>query len=254
MHSLFITKKTLAILIASTSLITNNSLAGTMGVDTKSPLVWVSSLSVGPAWQHAGKTQTFYLTPEIEKRYVANRAKNVLFDGELFLGLQKELTPTLKSQLGLAIGFTSNAKLYGVIWDDAAPEFDNYTYHYKVQNTHLVLKGKLLADINYWLIPWVSGSLGVSFNDAHGFQNTPTIFEALPNPNFSSHTLTTWTYKLGVGAQKTLNVHWQLGAGYEFADLGKSRLGRASGQTLNSGLSLNHLYTHGVLFNLTYIA
>lgn len=44
------------------------------------------------------------------------------------------------------------------------------------------------------------------------------------------------------------------GIGYEFADWGRSQLNRAPGQTLNSGLSLSHLYTNGFLFNLTYSA
>ena len=72
--------------------------------------------------------------------------------------------------------------------------------------------------------------------------------------NFSSHTNTTFTYNLGVGIQRVLNQNWQIGIGYEFADWGKSQLGIASGQTLNSGLKLNHFYTSGLLFNLTYVA
>ncbi|HHX3357169.1 TPA: outer membrane protein, partial [Legionella anisa] len=96
--------------------------------------------------------------------------------------------------------------------------------------------------------------VGVGFNRAHDFTNTPLIFEALPNPDFADHTKTAFTYTLGAGVQKALNDHWQIGAGYEFADWGKSELGRAFGQTMNSGLALNHLYTNGVLFNLTYVA
>ncbi|HAT8718368.1 TPA: porin family protein, partial [Legionella pneumophila] len=63
-----------------------------------------------------------------------------------------------------------------------------------------------------------------------------------------------FTYTLGAGVQKSISEHWQLGVGYEFADWGKSELGRASGQTLNEGLKLNHLYTNGVVLNLTYVA
>lgn len=103
-------------------------------------------------------------------------------------------------------------------------------------------------------MPWVSASLGVGFNDAHDFQNTPLISEAVTMPNFASNTKTSFSYTLGVGIQKTLSPHWQVGMGYEFADWGQSQLNRASSQTLNSGLSLNHLYTNGVLFNLTYLA
>lgn len=94
----------------------------------------------------------------------------------------------------------------------------------------------------------------VFFNRAHDFTNTPLIFEALPNSNFTSNTKTAFSYTLGAGIQKILNYHWQVGIGYEFSDWGKSELGRAPGQSLNTGLSLKHLYTNGVLFNFTYVA
>ena len=152
------------------------------------------------------------------------------------------------------MGATSNAKLSGNIWDDADSTFNNYSYSYQIQHTHVAIKGKLLADQGYWVIPWVSASLGVGFNDAHGFQNTPLISQAVTIPNFASNTQTSFTYTLGAGVQKILNRHWQIGAGYEFSDWGQSTLNRASGQTLNSGLNSNHLYTNGLLFNLTYIA
>lgn len=92
----------------------------------------------------------------------------------------------------------------------------------------------------------------VGFNQAHGFTNTPLNFHAVVNPNFEPRTEVALTYTLGVGMQKPLNKNWQVGIGYEFSDWGKSQLGRANGQTLNSGLKLAHLYTHGLLFNLTY--
>jgi len=244
-----------AVITVAANLLAATALAGTMGPVTEQPSwTWVAALSAGPVWEHGGSTQTFYLTPEIEKSYVANQSTHTLFDGEVFLGVQKTLSQTLKGQLGLAMAATSNVNLSGVIWDDADPQFDNHTFNYKIQHMHLAAKGKLLADAGFWFIPWVSGSIGVGFNDAHGFHNTPTIFEALPTPDFSSHTQTAFTYTVGAGVQKTLNEHWQIGVGYEFADWGKSQLGRAADQTLGSGLTLNHLYTNGLLFNLTYLA
>ena len=248
-------KKESFVFVLSASFLTGSVLAGTMGsAGSLSNRTWVGTLSMGPVWQNAGTTQTFYLTPTIEKTYAANTTAQTLFDGEVFAGIQKRLSQTLQGQLGLAIAATSNAKLSGEVWDDADQEFNNYTYSYKIQHTHIAVKGKLLADRGYWLIPWVSGSLGVGFNNAHSFTNTPTIFESIPNANFASSTETALTYTLGAGVQKALSNHWQVGVGYEFADWGQSKLGHASGQTLNSGLSLNHLYTNGVLFNLTYLA
>lgn len=244
-------KKTIAVIL-SMSFFAGTALAGAMGEHSAWP--WVSTLSLGAAWENTGTTQTFYLTPEIEKAYIADNSTRSLFDGELFLGLQKALPHTLQGQLGLAIGFTNNASLAGVIWDDADPEFNNHTYNYKIQHTHVAVKGKLLADPGYWLIPWISGSLGVGFNNARDFYNKPLIYEALSNPNFSSHCQTAFTYTLGAGVQKALSAHWQMGIGYEFADWGKSNLGQAAGQSLNSGLRLSHLYTNGVLLNFTYLS
>jgi opacity protein-like surface antigen len=215
----------------------------------------VASLSAGPVWEHAGQTQTFYLTPEIEKTYVANNNTNTLADGEFFIGVQGASYRGLEGQLGFAVATTSNANLSGNIWDDADPTFDNFIYGYQVQHTHIAVKGKLLTDHAwYTLKPYVSGSVGVGFNRAQNFRNIPTIFEAVVTPNFGSHTSTAFTYTVGVGLQKILDRHLQIGVGYEFADWGRSQLSRASGQTLNTGLSLSHLYTNGLLFNLTYLA
>lgn len=214
---------------------------------------YVATLSGGPLWENAGETQTFYLAPGIEKTYAAANCTNALTEGELFLGLQKAFPDQIKGQIGLALDITSNAKLSGNIWDDADPQFNNYLYSYQIRHTHISLKGKLLVDRGYFVIPWISGSLGIGFNTAHQFSNTPTICEAVENPNFASSTKTAFSYTLGVGVQKSLTKNWQIGMGYEFADWGRSQLGRATGQTLNSGLALSHLYVNGILLNITYI-
>lgn len=237
------------------NLLTTLGFAGTIGDIPQNHWRWVGALSAGPVWASGGKTQTISLTPEIIKTYTANKASsNSLIYGELFGGVQKNLTQIMQGQFGLAVATTSNASISGDIWDDAEPQFNNHIYSYKIQHNHLAVKGKLLVDKYTRLIPWLSGSIGVGFNYANSFQNIPTIFEAMADPNFASYTKTTFTYSVGVGLQTTLTLHWQAGIGYEFADWGSSRLDFAPGQTLNSGPSLNHFYTNGLLFNLTYLA
>lgn len=164
------------------------------------------------------------------------------------------LSKQLEGQVGLAFVATGNATLSGNIWDDADPAFNNYTYQYKVSHMAVALKGKLLGHWDLPIIPWISASLGVGFNKAYGFSNTPTIYEAVPSPNFTNNTTTAFTYAIGIGVERQLNPHWQIGAGYEFSDWGRSQLGPASGASSNQGLSLSHLYTNSLLFNLTYVA
>ena len=241
--------------VATASVLGSTAFAGSMGsVIPFKDWTWVGSIAAGPVWIRGGETQTVYLSPEIEKTYTSRKSTNALASGELFIGIQKPLGSQWLGQLGLAADTTGNAKFQGVIWDDVDPEFNNHSYQYKIRNTRIAVKGKLLLDKGYWLMPWVSTSLGVGFNRAHDFTNTPLIFEALPNSNFTNHTKTAFTYTLGTGVQKAINERWQVGVGYEFADWDKSDLGRALGQTMNSGLALNHLYTNGVLFNLTCLA
>ncbi|HAT7073542.1 TPA: porin family protein [Legionella pneumophila] len=238
--------------MAIASLLAGNTLAGTMGPPAKD-WAWVGSISAGPVWVRGGEIQTFFLAPEIEKTYVPRKSTNTLANGELFIGIHKILSPQWLAQFGLAVATTDNTKLQGVIWDDTDPRFDNHSYQYKIRHSRITAKAKLLLDKKYWFIPWLSGSLGIGFNRAYDFSNTPLIFEALPNPNFNNHTQTAFAYALGAGAQKAFSEHWQVGIGYELVDWGKSELDRAEGQTMNSGLKLNHLYTHGVLLNFTYV-
>ena len=213
---------------------------------------YVITLSGGPIWAGGSKVQTFYVQPESERTYIANQQTKTLADAELFIGIQRGLNPRFNGQIGLEIATTSNAGLSGNIWDDAGPEFNNFTYHYQVRHNHIAVKGKLLADIGQLVIPYISGSLGVGFNQAGQYTNTPTIPEAGVQPNFASHTITAFTYTVGIGVQHALTEHSQIGLGYEFADWGQSRLSTAPGQTLGSGLSLNHFYTNGLLFSISY--
>lgn len=227
--------------------------AGTMGpVVQPSKMNWVGAFSIGPTWTNPGSQQTLQLTPEIEKTYTAYKPQNTLADGEVFLGIKRDLPYDLFTHIGVAGALTSQAGLSGQIWDDADAQFNNYVYGYHVQHGHVALKAKVFKDLEYSVLPWVSGSIGVGFNRSNGFYNTPTIPQAVIQNNFISHTQTSFTYTVGAGLQKILNQNWQVGVGYEFADWGQSHLGSAQGQTQGQGLSLNHLYTNGVMFNITY--
>lgn len=244
-----------SLVLLSLSFLNNEVLACALFLETPKPdCPWVSTFSGGVVWTREHSTQTLYITPDIEKIYTPNQITNELFYGEIFVGLKKRLSPILQGQLGLALAVASDTTLSGYVGDDADTEFNNHTYRYKIHHNHLAIKTKLLANRGYGLLPWVSGGIGLGFNHAHAYINTPLFFEALATPNFTSHSQTTFSYTLGAGVQKSLTSHWQIGIGYEFSDWGKSQLGRAVAQTTPSGLTLNHLYTNGVLCNLTYLA
>lgn len=265
----------MVVIACLSALLSGTAFAGTMGPEAESEPCWgpadsctatpqpertdypwqqATSLSIGPAWSNNGSTQTFFLQPGVSKTYSATFNSNILPYGELFLGMQKQLNPMFFSQMGLAIAGGSEAKLRGDIWEDADPNFNNFTYSYGVTEVRITAKGKLLMDSGlYGTRPYVSAAAGVGFNNTHAFTISPNIIEEVPAPVFESKVNTVFTYAFGIGLQEVLSEHWQAGIGYEFANWGKSQLARATGQTLNNGLLINNIYINSVLLNITYI-
>lgn len=246
-------------LCLSASLIAKDALAESIRYNYKpssmfSGISSVVSMAGGASWEKAGETQMISFTSDIVKNYVATKKSHAFANFNLFVGLQNRINNSLIGQLGLLGGVTSNGRLSGMVWDDADPLFDNYSYTYKVQHSFAGVQGKILLDTGLVVFPWVSGSVGAGFNRAQNFMYTPLIEEAVAPPNFAAKTFTTFSYSIGAGLQYQCNNHWQVGIAYDFSDWGKSQLGPAQGQTTNNGLSLGHFYSNGVLVNVTFVS
>ena len=214
----------------------------------------VASLSVGPAWYQAGQTQTLYLQPNFDNTYAANKPVHVLGSGALFLGVRHSYNTHTQVEYGLEGAGSTNARLQGEIWEFADPLFNNFSYGYKVQHSYVGLKGRLFSDyFSAVYLPYLSGSAGIGFNRAYQFTMTPLLFQVVADPLFQSKCITSFSYTVGAGIQRVINKHWSMGLGYEWGDFGRSVLGPTPVQTVNQGLSLNHLYTNQLQFSLHYL-
>jgi hypothetical protein len=210
------------------------------------------SFSLGPAWYHAGHSQTIWLQPNYANTYAASTPIQTLMSGELFLGQQQAFNQAA-IQYGLAVVGNTSAYLHGEIWETVDPLFNNFTYQYHVANISILAKTKwLFQGLSTSLFPYLSLGLGVAMNRSYGFSMTPVIFEAVSSPDFLNQRETALTYTLGIGIHKILNPHWQFGIGYERHDWGQSALGATSTQTMGSGISLPHLVTQQLQFTLNY--
>lgn len=230
--------------------------AGSMGNLTE-PLtagdLRVVTLSLGASWAQSNSL-TELLAPEVINTYTANHNDDPFIIGEIFAGMQRELSPGWFGQLGVAVAGGGNADMSGDIWANAQPEFDNYTYKYSVNRVFVGLKGKVLTDLGYMGVqPYLSGSIGLGFNHAYGYSNTPKIPEEVTNPMFGSHVTPAFSYSVGAGVQKAFTPNWSLGVGYEFSDWGRSSLASVPGATRSNNLVQDHLYNNAVLVGLTYL-
>lgn len=217
-----------------------------------SPTQYVIGLSGGPLFNNSGETQVIFLEPDVQKTYVADSSSRTNAAFEVFLGIDHEIEPAFRGQIGLALSF-AGSKLHGHIWEDSNQLFDDFTYDYSVRNTRYAAKGKAIIDTWRGWGTYLSGSAGVAVNTAHNFNITPIIPEAVPAPRFTSNTELSFSYSLGAGFQHTLGHNWQAGIGYEFADWGKSSLSRAPGQTLSDGIGSPHLYTSEIVLFINYM-
>ena len=218
-----------------------------------SPLPDVVTVNIGPGWADTNQNQVVTLLPGVQNRYVSSDNTSLFFDGEIFLGWQQHLKNKVDTQLGIAYMKTSSATLNGVVWQAANPRFDNQSYTYNLQHSHVAAKGKVMYNIQKSNQLYINGSLGVGFNSAHAYTNTPVIRTVIASPNFTNNTQTALTYTVGAGLQREVAPHWVLGIGYQFADWGQSHLNAAPGQTVGYGPSLNHFYTNELQFGATYL-
>ncbi len=239
--------------MSAIAFLSDSAFSGTMGPILEKNWQSVVGVSFGPAWVKGGETETFFTNPDFESSYIAFKNQVVIGVGELFFGVQRDLSSGLKGQLGVTVGGTTLIGLDGEIWLGADQRFDNYFYKYKVNQTRVSLRGKMIGNNVKVVQPYITGSIGVAANRASQFKVTPKIIAALPFEGFAAQTKTALTYNLGIGIQKALTEYLTAGIGYEFADLGKSGLGRMPFQTINTGLQLNHLYTHSAQINFSII-
>lgn len=204
-----------------------------------------------------GQTQTFFLQPEVEKTYASRKNNAIVGSIEAFAGLQSPLDTGLDSdffwQIGLAIAGTNNVRLEGDIWEDANPNFNNYTFSYNVTNAQLLVKSRLFFVVYDLFDAYVSAGLGVSFNQSSSFIITPRICEEVPAPPFADKSTFGFAYSAGLGVQTMLSLNWKVNLGYEFINWGPNELNRAPGQTLGMGLKQTNFFVNAVTVGVTYI-
>lgn len=231
---------------------TGAACSGDAVFDEGSPIIWnpIITVSAGASWGSAGQNQYLYpFAPPANYYYSHDKTTSTMATGGIFFGLQRFVYPGVIGQLGLGAAGVSDADVNGSLSVNGVPDVG--TYSYKVNHTRVELKGKLIATCYQMVQPYVSGSLGVGFNQAHDYQ--PTFIPGLAyKPWFETDSTVAFAYTVGLGVQTMLNSHWQVGAGYEFADLGKSYLG-SSDSLLNQGQGLTHFYTNSAIFSLSYL-
>lgn len=226
--------------------------AGTMGPVSGSD--YFVAISGGPSWTSTGDYQVITLQPAVVKAYVPDNLSNsnLMGNGELFVGKQLSFYPQIQSQFGLDLYISSYAQLNGFVQEDADPNFQNFTYQYRIGHGHIAFKSKWIFENMYNLNPYLSGSIGLGFNRSYDYAESSMIHQEIPAPAFRAHTQAAFTYSVGAGFQYSINQQLAASVGYQLVSWGSSNLDSAVGQFIGKGLSLSNLYTQGLEFTVSY--
>lgn len=212
------------------------------------PLITVTA---GGDFIQTGESQVIS-SPPFATRYTGDSSWDATATGGVLLGVEKQLNPLWAYQLGAAAYLNSSAQVTGHIWQFTLPEFDNFVYHYHIQPVRVMAAGKLLGAYQRFH-PYVSAEVGVAFNRASSYQETPLLIEEIPLPPFSAQRTTSFAWGVGAGVDIDVYAKTRLGIGYQFADLGKSALGANPERMTSESLALSHLYSNQIRLQLTYI-
>ena len=245
-------------IVAATALMGNQVFAGTMGVisDYWGESKKVATLTLGPDFVYQGGSHTLTLLPPFQNTYASNEQWKAVGDFGGFLGIEHPLTEYLSVQTGIAGYGNTSLPISGNVWQFALPEYNNFTYSYRVSHGRLLFSNKLLTHWNRYpdLLPYFSLELGAAFNRASGYQETPITALAIPMSPFRSHSKTSFSWAIGIGGDYTVRPHIRVGVGYQFADLGGAKLGTTLAETTTQTLSVAHLWSNQLRFQLSYIA
>ena len=200
-----------------------------------------------------GRAQTLTLLPPFDNYYTKHSSYASSADLGFGIGLEGRALPFLSWQAGVSGYWNTPLNREGDVWQFGLPEFNNFHYHYKIQSSRVMAIAKLLTNYRELLHPYISGELGAAFNRSRSYYEKPLIEEAVAMSPFSDHTQSSFAWGVGAGIDVDVGAHLRLGLGYQFADLGRAKLGLSPAEETKETLSNPNLYTHQARFQLTAV-
>lgn len=223
----------------------------------------VVTLSGGAAFSDSVGQSTFIpiLNPAEDEffNYAADSSNQTEFVWGAFLGMEGSLNQNWLLQSGFSYYQPTLFHPKGIVTQGVdVLSVDSFSYQYEVQARQVLFENKLLYNVLYHarvVHPYASAGIGIGINSSHNYRvNILPPFTTFSN-QFSNAERTSFSYRVGLGIDYELTTQLRVGIGYRFADFGKTKLGNAlidQVQTVNN-LSQAHFYTNEVLGQITFV-
>jgi opacity protein-like surface antigen len=214
------------------------------------------TLSPTLIFENNGRTQTVLLNPapiNYSNEYVSSKKWHNSY--MTLLSFTKDVCKKndFVFQVGPTLSYANGIGLAGHVNQFALPDFDNFNYQYSVRSFSLLASTFINYVKNDIWQPYLSFGLGVSWNRTLNYNETPRKSGVVPMSPYSSGGTNGFAYSIGAGYTLNYDFPVKLGFGYEFSDLGATKLGLSRSQTTMKTPRLRHLYLNELLLNLNWV-
>lgn len=219
------------------------------GLLSEHSFAYVVSYSSGNDWYAQSHKPILNINNSNKNLPNINNTQLTHFNQEIFVAKKSSLKPHLDGQVGLALNNTSNLKINSGIFKNPSAEPNSYQYY--ISHSALSLKGKLFSNYSTFLHPYLGASVGLANNKIFTFNQLAKQLKITENYNIPAKNLANYTYTFEGGFQQNLNKNWAFGFGYQFANLGKNKLGPAYLQFNKNSPYLTNLYINTMQIQLS---
>lgn len=209
-------------------------------------------VGLGGGFTQSGNVQTLTLLPPFQNAYHPCSKDNGLFLGELFIGMHQAFFYDTDMIVGLSLAMTNTFKEQGIVEQSLVAGFDNLEYSFKINHAQIAFQSRLFTTIAGYFEPYFIWSVGAARNKATDYNETPRLFPAVAPTPFTDNTVTSFTYRLGIGLQIPLYRRFLTSIAYTFSDLGQVKLGESPAQATQETLYFPHLYAHLISLHISY--
>ncbi|WED41956.1 SPOR domain-containing protein [Legionella cardiaca] len=142
----------------------------------------------------------------------------------------------------------------GMVTQYSLPEFQNYTFNWKLSSNVWSLFTKINIAQKYHLSPFINGGIGGAFNKASTYQETPFgDVTARVSPGFKKLCNTDLSYHVGTGIDVSFSSAISASIGYEFQDLGSFSSTSGKYSWAGARLNLDKYRINSVYLTVSYV-
>ncbi len=188
-----------------------------------------------------GDGETVLVAKNFTNTYTNNDIQNYTGLVAAAFGFEIPSLANITTQVLAEVDYSPTIKLGGDVWQFSEPEFNNFTYQYKMASYQFFATFKFLLAASHWLNPFVFASLGLSRNCATSFEEFADDDTGVINAPFADKSINQFAYALGAGLALNVTRFFRVSLLYRYLNIGMVELGPSTSQLTQANFATSQL-------------